>query len=70
MKISRFIAACFPGLTGATLTAQITTTTLLGAVTDKSGAVVVDGRVTATNAGTNQALRLMRQLQLGLRFAC
>src|ERR1700740_2601294 len=53
MKIARFIAACFLGLTGATLTPQITTTTMLGTVTDKSGAVVVDARVTATNAGTN-----------------
>src|SRR5882762_7629316 len=35
------------------LNAQITTTTLFGTVTDKSGAVVADADVTATNTGTN-----------------
>ena len=35
------------------LPAQITTTTLVGTVTDKTGAVVVDAKVTATNTGTN-----------------
>jgi hypothetical protein len=40
------------GLVGF-LPAQITTTTLVGTVTDKTGAVVVDARVTATNIGTN-----------------
>jgi hypothetical protein len=35
------------------LPAQITTTTLVGTVTDKTGAVVVDANVTATNTGTN-----------------
>src|SRR5215469_11869688 len=35
------------------LHAQITTTTLVGTVTDKTGAVLVDASVTATNTGTN-----------------
>src|SRR6516164_3253886 len=35
------------------LPAQITTTTLVGTVTDKTGAVVIDAKVTATNTGTN-----------------
>src|SRR6266849_4345963 len=35
------------------LNAQITTTTLFGTVTDKTGAVVASADVTATNIGTN-----------------
>jgi hypothetical protein len=53
MKITRFICTCFLGLASLALHAQITTTTMIGTVTDKSGAVVVDAKVTATNAGTN-----------------
>jgi len=37
------------------LNAQITTTTLFGTVTDKTGAVVAGADVTATNTGTNLA---------------
>jgi carboxypeptidase family protein len=33
--------------------AQITTTTMLGTVTDTSGAAVVGAQITVTNAGTN-----------------
>lgn len=53
MKMAQFISTCFLGLASVTLSAQITTTTLLGTVTDKTGAVVIDAKVTATNTGTN-----------------
>jgi hypothetical protein len=53
MKITRFVVICFLGLASVVLSAQITTTTLIGTVTDKTGAVVVDAKVTATNTGTN-----------------
>jgi hypothetical protein len=46
------VAVCF--LWASTLAAQ-TTTTLYGTVTDKTGAVVPNAAVTATNVGTNQA---------------
>src|SRR5215472_7875446 len=44
--------ACLAGFI-VSLHAQITTTTLVGTVTDKTGAVLVDAQVTATNTGTN-----------------
>jgi hypothetical protein len=44
--------ACLSGFI-VSLHAQITTTTLVGTVTDKTGAVLVDASVTATNTGTN-----------------
>jgi hypothetical protein len=44
---------CFLGLASLALRAQITTTTMVGTVADKSGAVVPNVRVTATNTGTN-----------------
>jgi hypothetical protein len=44
---------CFLGLASLALRAQITTTTMIGTVADKSGAVVANVRVTATNTGTN-----------------
>src|SRR5215472_13739645 len=53
MKITRFITACFLGLASGALTAQVTTTTMIGTVADKTGAVIVDAKVTATNVGTN-----------------
>jgi len=43
---------CLLGFIGS-LHAQITTTTLVGTVTDKTGAVVVGAQVAATNTGTN-----------------
>src|SRR5215472_10064744 len=53
MKITRFITACFLGLACGALTAQVTTTTMIGTVADKTGAVIVEAKVTATNVGTN-----------------
>jgi Carboxypeptidase regulatory-like domain len=53
MKIGRFACMCFLGLASVVLNAQITTTTMIGTVTDKTGAVVVDAKVSATNTGTN-----------------
>jgi hypothetical protein len=53
MKIARFIGLCVLGFTAISLAAQVTTTTLVGTVTDKTGALVVDAKVTATNNGTN-----------------
>jgi Carboxypeptidase regulatory-like domain len=53
MKIARFIGLCVLGFTAISVAAQVTTTTLLGTVIDKTGAVVVDAKVTATNTGTN-----------------
>lgn len=53
MKIARFVCVCFLGLAGVVLNAQITTTTMIGTVADKTGAVVVDAKVSATNTGTN-----------------
>lgn len=53
MTTTRLIIICFLGLATIALSAQITTTTLVGTVTDKTGAVVVDAKVTATNSGTN-----------------
>src|SRR5260370_17255869 len=44
-------STCLLGLSGV-LNAQITTATLAGTVTDKTGAVVIDAKVTATNTGT------------------
>ena len=53
MKMRRLAwVFCLLGL-GGLLHAQITTTTLVGTVTDKTGAVVIDAKVTATNTGTN-----------------
>jgi hypothetical protein len=45
------ISACL--LTASVLDAQLTTSTILGTVTDPSGATVVAAEVTATNTGTN-----------------
>ncbi len=45
-------STCLLGLSGV-LNAQITSATLVGTVTDKTGAVVIDAKVTATNTGTN-----------------
>lgn len=53
MKITRFVGLIFLGFTAVSVTAQVTTTTLIGTVTDKTGAVVVGASVTATNTGTN-----------------
>lgn len=53
MKITRFICTCFVGLASLALHAQITTTNIVGTVADKSGAVIPNAHVTATNAGTN-----------------
>jgi hypothetical protein len=53
MKITRFICTCFLGLASLVLEAQITTTTMIGTVADKTGAVIANVRVTATNTGTN-----------------
>lgn len=53
MRITRFIAPCLLGLASTVLNAQITTTTIIGTVSDNTGAVVVDAKVTATNTGTN-----------------
>jgi hypothetical protein len=53
MKIPRFIVTCFLGMASLTLHAQITTTTMIGTVADKTGAVIANVRVTATNTGTN-----------------
>jgi hypothetical protein len=53
MKIARFICICVAGLASLALHAQITTTTIVGTVADKSGAVIPDAHVTATNTGTN-----------------
>jgi hypothetical protein len=53
MKITRPMLVCFIGFVSAMANAQITTTTLLGTVRDKTGAVVVDAKVKATNVGTN-----------------
>jgi hypothetical protein len=53
MKIIRFICTCFLGLVSLALNAQITTTTMIGTVTDKTGAVIVDAKVTAANTGTS-----------------
>ena len=44
--------ACLLGFI-VSLHAQITTTTLVGTVTDRTGAILVDAQVTATNTGTN-----------------
>ena len=46
---SIFLLTCFA------LNGQLTTTTLLGTVTDASGSAVADAKVTATNTGTNLA---------------
>lgn len=53
MKITRSIGTCFLGLASLALNAQITTTTMIGTVTDKTGAVVVAAKVTAANTGTS-----------------
>src|SRR5579864_2532916 len=42
------------GVACASLTAQVTTATIEGTVTDSSGATVPNAQVVATNAGTNQ----------------
>src|SRR5215472_12824213 len=53
MMLRRLVRlACLLGFI-VSLHAQITTTTLVGTVTDKTGAVLVDASVTATNTGTN-----------------
>jgi hypothetical protein len=48
-------ALCVLGLMPSLLNAQITTTNLFGTVTDKTGAVIADAQVTATNTGTSIA---------------
>src|SRR5215469_4772388 len=53
MKITRYLGMCFLGLASLALHAQVTTTTMIGTVADKTGAVVATARVTATNTGTN-----------------
>jgi hypothetical protein len=53
MRINRFVVICLLGLASVALSAQITTTTMLGTVADKTGAVMANVRVTATNTGTN-----------------
>src|SRR5215467_3252386 len=53
MKITGLICTCFLGLASLALHAQITTTTMIGTVADKTGAVIPNVRVTATNTGTN-----------------
>src|SRR5260370_1546229 len=52
MKIAVFLCTCFLGLASLALNAQITTTSMIGNVTDKTGAVIVDAKVTAANVGT------------------
>jgi len=46
-------AALLAGLSGARLTAQTTTATILGTVTDSSGGAIPDAKVQVTNSGTN-----------------
>src|SRR5262245_4179805 len=53
MKLNRFICACSVLLASLVLHAQITTTTMVGTVSDNSGAVVANAHVTATNTATN-----------------
>src|SRR5438552_2765974 len=48
-----FVISLLWSVTGLSLSAQITTTTILGTVTDKSGAVIPNAQVTATNTATN-----------------
>src|SRR5258708_1623595 len=54
MRTKTFISViCLLVLAPIVMAAQITTTTVFGTVTDKTGAVVVGADVTATNTGTN-----------------
>ncbi len=56
MKTTLLISAiCLLILAPMVLSAQVTTTTLFGTVSDKTGAVVVGADITATNTGTNLA---------------
>src|SRR5580704_5721033 len=48
-----FAAICVCLLASCVLDAQLTTSTILGTVTDPSGATVASAHVTATNSGTN-----------------
>jgi hypothetical protein len=52
ISVIRLVAMLCFVLMAAGLRAQITSTTMLGTVTDVSGAVVANARVTATNTGT------------------
>ncbi|HWX53582.1 MAG TPA: carboxypeptidase regulatory-like domain-containing protein [Verrucomicrobiae bacterium] len=52
---SFFVVICLLLLAPAVLPAQITTATIVGTVTDKTGAAVVGAEVTATNTATNLA---------------
>jgi carboxypeptidase family protein len=52
---SFFSVICLLVLAPVVMAAQITTTTMFGTVTDKTGAVVVGADVTVTNTGTNLA---------------
>src|SRR5258708_9944197 len=54
MRTKTFISViCLLVLAPIVMTAQITTTTVFGTVTDKTGAALVGADVTATNTGTN-----------------
>ena len=56
MKTTLLISAiCLLILAPMVLSAQVTTTTMFGTVSDKTGAVVVGADITATNTGTNLA---------------
>ncbi len=53
-KVLVWLLLCLSGLVSAPrLGAQVTTTTMMGTVTDKSGAVLAGAQVTATNTDTN-----------------
>src|SRR6266436_4833985 len=50
------------------LAAQITTTTIIGTVTDSTGAAVPNAQVTATNTGTNLSRSAQTSEQGGYRI--